>query len=46
MFARHHDCQTEYQAHARAAEELVTDVVARVSTVLVMIAAAFLGATF
>ncbi len=46
MIARHHDRQPEYQAGARTAEELVTDVVARVSTILVMIAAAFLGATF
>ncbi len=46
MSARYDDRQPEYQAHARTAEDVVTDVVARVSTILVMIAAAFLGATF
>lgn len=46
MIARHDDRHPEYQAHARTAEDVVADVVARVSTVVVMIAAAFLGASF
>ncbi|MCL4243242.1 MAG: hypothetical protein KJ048_17975 [Dehalococcoidia bacterium] len=44
MIARHHDRQPEYQAGARTAEDVAADVLARVSTVVVIIAAAFLGA--
>lgn len=44
MFARSHHRHPEFEAHHRPAEELVTDVVARVSTVAVIVAAAFLGA--
>lgn len=46
MIARHHDRHPEFEAQARTAEDLVADVLARVSTVVVMIAAAFLGASF
>ena len=46
MFARHADHHPEYGRHARNAEDLVADVLARVSTVVVIIAAAFLGASF
>lgn len=46
MFARHDDRHPLYRAEPRTAEDLVTDVLARVSTVVVIIAAAFLGASF
>lgn len=46
MHARHDDRHPEFEAQVRNAEELVADVLARVSTVAVMIAAAFLGASF
>jgi hypothetical protein len=46
MIARHQDRHPDFEAHARTAEDLVADVLARVSTVVVMIAAAFLGASF
>jgi hypothetical protein len=46
MSARPHDRHHEYQAHARTAEDVVADVLARVSTIVVIIAAAFLGASF
>jgi hypothetical protein len=45
MSARRRDRHPEFEAVARPAEELVTEVLARVSTVAVMVAAAFLGAS-
>jgi hypothetical protein len=46
MFARHDVRHPEFEVQARTVEDLVADVLARVSTVVVIIAAAFLGASF